>query len=50
MKEQQNELSRPTPKKKPYQTPTLASYGSVEKLTQGAGGTKGDGSLGMTRI
>ena len=50
MKEQQNELSRPTPKKKPYQTPTLASYGSVDKLTQGVGGSNGDGALGMTRI
>lgn len=35
--------------KRTYQRPILKSFGKVHLLTQGAGGTKGDGQLGMTR-
>lgn len=36
--------------KKRYVRPSIASLGSVTQLTQGQGGSNGDGNLGMTRI
>ena len=45
-REQQDEKTRP--KRRPYTAPTLVEYGSVAKLTQGAGRTaNGDGGQMM---
>ena len=35
--------------RKPYVKPQLIEYGEIKKLTEGAGGTKGDGGAGRTR-
>jgi hypothetical protein len=40
--DQKLQLARHNPPKKPYQTPALAFYGQVDKLTQGGGGSKTD--------
>lgn len=36
-------------RKKPYFTPKVVEYGSLEKLTQGGGGTMDDGT-GLTMM
>jgi hypothetical protein len=36
--------------KKLYEKPEVKEYGSVEKLTQGAGGTKHDSGTSYTRL
>ena len=34
------------PERKPYQKPVLTEYGTLAKLTQGGGGTVGEGGAG----
>jgi hypothetical protein len=36
--------------KKDYQKPALKTYGPVKHLTQGTGGSRGDGGAGMSRL
>lgn len=36
-------------RKKAYQRPVLRTFGSLHHMTQGTGGTLGDGQAGMTR-
>jgi hypothetical protein len=49
-------MKEPQPKanaaseKRPYRQPTLRVFGKLHLRTQGTGGTKGDGALGMTRV
>lgn len=38
-----------TPPKKPYTTPRLTIYGSIEKLTKTGGKTTRDGGMGRKR-
>lgn len=44
------ERSQALTSKRPYRRPNLKVYGRLNLLTQGSGGTKGDGQAGMTRI
>lgn len=41
--------SHPEVVKKKYASPRLMEYGNLAKLTQGGGGTRGDGLLHATR-
>jgi hypothetical protein len=40
---------KPAPSKSLYTSPHLETFGPVQGLTLGSGGTMGDGNLGMTR-
>jgi hypothetical protein len=44
----QPEVAKKRPVKRTYITPTILEYGSIAKLTQGASGPLGDGSLMRT--
>jgi len=53
MREHASEQSTRVPSqesRKPYHTPSLASYGPVEKLTQGGSGAGLEGMSGMTML
>jgi hypothetical protein len=47
--EAKTEASKPQ-EPKPYAPPALRVYGPIGRVTQGTGGTLGDGFLGMTRM
>ena len=40
----------PPPKKRPYLAPTLKTYGNLQALTKGKGGSNNDGSAPKTRM
>ena len=40
---------KPVNRKSSYTSPRLETFGPVQGLTLGSGGTMGDGNLGMTR-
>ena len=47
MNEENDNKSKPEPRKRPYARPTLVEYGRVSKLVQGFGSPVPDGMSGM---
>jgi hypothetical protein len=50
MDDSMNDPSHESGEKVPYNAPRLVELGSIASLTQGVGGSAGDGQLGMTQL